>query len=91
MNKKLNTVLFLIGATLSNIIIILILWLIPLYLYMTFIAQFANEKLTGLIVVVLFIAAILGTYLLYNAIMAKILKKVDMEKYFELNFKKKKS
>jgi len=90
MNKKLNTALFLIGATIANLLMIAIMWLVPTFLYMKFLAPFVSNNLTGLIEVVFFIAAILGTYWLYNAILGKIIAKIDMDKYFDPIFRKKK-
>lgn len=89
MHKKINTILFLIGATIANLIILFILFLVPFLLYMKFVASSVPNNLTALLVVVIFIGAILATYAIYNTIMAKIIEKVDMNKYFDPIFHKK--
>ena len=91
MNKKLNTALFLVVATLVNIVIMLILWLVPLFLYIRFLAPYISEGLTTLIVIVIFIGAIVATYFLYNLILKRYSAKVDMDRHFEPLFRKKKA
>ena len=89
MHKKINTILFLIGATIANLIVLMIIFLVPLVLYMRFLATYVSNNLSALIYAVIFIGAILATYGIYNTVMAKIIAKVDMNKYFDPIFHKK--
>ena len=89
MHKKTNTILFLIGATIANLILLFVILMVPLLLYMRFLAAYVPNNLTTLIIVVIFIGAILATYGIYNTVMAKIIEKVDMNKYFDPIFHKK--
>ena len=82
MNKKLNTFLFMVGATLGNILIMLVLLLVPFIVFTRFLAVYVPDFLRAPIYVLIIILAIVGTFFVYNLIMEKITKKIDMEKYF---------
>lgn len=87
MNKKLNTVLFLIGGTVFNVIItigsILGLSIIWGKFIMSHVPQ--SVQYVGFIVCIFGGAAI--AFLLYRAVFKLITKKVDVEKYFDPLFK----
>lgn len=89
MNKKLNTALFMIVATALNLVIMLVLLFGPLIPYIRFVAPHVDQIVTTVAVIVIFIVAIVGTYLLYNLIMKKFMQKVDMDKYFDPIFRRK--
>jgi len=63
MNKKLNTALFMIGATVFNLVLLFVL-------------------------IVVFLAAMVGSFLIYNQVVKWIARKIDMEKYFLPLFKR---
>lgn len=85
MNKKLNTAIFLLVATVANILIMLAVF-VGLIVLVTLIAR-DNAQLTSVLWVVSFFVAIVATFLLYSLLMKMFQKKVDMDKYFHPIFK----
>ena len=85
MNKKLNYVLFLLGATLANILIMGLLFIIPLII----LTLIFRGQMNDFFVIIPFICAIGGGYFIYSKLFTFFRSKVDMEKYFEPFFKKK--
>jgi len=89
MNKKINTVLFVLGATLFNIIVALICLLLLMVLY-------AKSPLSGMVSdsgqswagVLIFISSIAVSMFVYRIVLKALLKKVDVEKYFDPLFVK---
>ncbi|MCX7786391.1 MAG: hypothetical protein N2442_01685 [Spirochaetes bacterium] len=81
MNKKLNTVLFVIGATLVNMVMIL-LFLAGFLLYGAFLAPRLPPEVNSIALLLLFIGSIIGTYFLYHRIMRFLSNKVNWDKYF---------
>lgn len=82
MNKKVNTVLFIIGATLLNVLVIFIIYLSSIYIF----AQVYNEGMANyveIINMVFFIGSIIISFIFYRFILKFISKKIDMNKYFE--------
>jgi hypothetical protein len=89
MNKKVNTALFILGATVFNLVLMLVLFAIPM---VALIAIF-GEKLQsafGIISVVLFFAALVGSFFLYGFIMKRISAKWELDKYLHPIFTPKK-
>jgi hypothetical protein len=79
-NKTLNTILFLLIATVTNIIIMSAIFIIPL----TIIAAVFRESVKdfiGIIVMVLFAAAFIGGFFIYNLLLNFVRTKIDLEKY----------
>ena len=89
MNKKLNTVLFVLLATLGNMIIMVILFLLCVIL----ISRFADpeSQFMPLFLGLTFLVSIGGTFYLYTVIMKKITATYAIEKYLDPIFKKRKS
>jgi riboflavin transporter FmnP len=83
MSKKTNTLLFMLGATLFNILITLGLGAGLLVLYIKCIVQFLPESghIWGLVII--FVAAIGLSFVVYRFILKLLLKKVDVERYFD--------
>ncbi len=86
MNKKVNTILFILGATIVNIIVMAILFILCLVL----IARFVNPEssLMPLWLGVMFLVSIGGSFFLYTFVMKRISAKFDMEKYLDPIFKR---
>ncbi len=87
MNKKTNTVLFVLGATVFNLLLMAILFFVPLVL----LSLVFGEKLAGVfgvLSIVLFFAALVGSFFVYGWVMKRISARVDMDRYFEPIFKK---
>jgi hypothetical protein len=66
----------------GNIIIMLVMLLVPFVIFTRFLAVYVPDMLRGPIYVAIILLAILATFFLYNVIMEKFAKKVDMAKYF---------
>jgi hypothetical protein len=81
MNKKLNTALFMIGATVFNLLLLFVLLILGWVLI-------AALKLPPLLLIVVFLAAMVGSFLIYNQVVKFIARKIDMEKYFLPLFKR---
>ena len=89
MNKKTNTILFTLGATIFNLITMLILFAVPLVILLAIF----KERLMGVLPIVglvLFFGALVANFFIYGWVMRKISEKINMDKYFEPLFKKKK-
>ena len=84
MNKKLNTMLFMIGATLVNVIMIIVFWILLYLLLMNFLVPILPEGSDKTwIFVLIFIGAIVLSFIAYRALMKFLEKKIDIEKYFD--------
>jgi hypothetical protein len=88
MNKKLNTVLFLIGATIFNLLLLFVLIVLSLLL----ISVLARGRLSGsimsILLIVVFLGSMVGSFLIYNQVIKFVSRKIDMEKYFLPLFKR---
>lgn len=81
MNKKLNTALFMLGATLFNLALLGALIIAGLLII-------AALRLPQLLLIVVFLAAMVGSFLIYNQLIKWLARKIDMEKYFLPLFKR---
>lgn len=89
MNKKLNTVFFLIGATAMNLAILLLLSSM-LGLIMGFIYRMLgidSRGLSLLAVLIVLIGSIAGTFFLYSRIIRWIVKRWNLGSYIEPLFR----
>lgn len=82
MNKKLNTVLFVLGATVVNMVMMILLFLAGFLLYGAFLAPRLPPTVNSIALLILFIGSIIGTYVLYHRIMRYLSNKVNWDKYF---------
>ena len=83
MNKKVNTLLFILGATLFNIIVTVGAFLLLLMAYANFLMRRLGENINAWSVPLIFIAAIAISFVVYRLTLNLVLKKIDMEKYFD--------
>lgn len=89
MNKKLNTLLFMLAATLLNLII---LAAVAVLLVLLFSLAYRNiEEVSGalswLAVIVILFGSIAGTFWIYSRIIKWIMKRWNLEKYIEPIFR----
>lgn len=89
MNKRLNTVLFILGATVANLIIMAILAIAGFLLLSVLPIGGSSPGIKNLLLIVVFFGAIIGSFFSYHAIVKAISKRVDMDKYFHPIFKRK--
>jgi len=85
MNKKLNTGLFILGATVVNIGIMAVLVVLGL-----FILSKLPESFIPIGTVLVFFIAIIGAFFIYHRIVKFISKRVNMDKYFDPIFRQRK-
>jgi riboflavin transporter FmnP len=82
MNKKVNTILFILGATVFNIMITVLAFFLLLILYakiMRFLPQGAQAWSFPLI----FITSLVISFFVYKVVLGFLVKKIDVEKYFD--------
>jgi hypothetical protein len=88
MNKKVNTLLFILAATLFNIIVSILSFLAFLLLYSRLIAPLLQGSGQEWSFVLILLAAIAASIFVYRIVLKFLLKKVDVEKYFDPLFVK---
>jgi hypothetical protein len=91
MNKKTNTFFFILAATFFNVVVTVINFLVTLLIYTKFIYPHLPENSIAWALPVIFILSIVVSFLVYRFAIKLLLKKVDMEKYFDPVFGKRKS
>ena len=97
MNKKFNTVVFIIGATVFNVILIaavaIILFFVTTLIFGTELLgteiSSSSQFLQQTIIPVIFVLSLVGAFFIYRIIMRQIEKRIDLNKYFEPFFRKK--
>jgi len=87
MNKKVNTILFLIGMTAVNVLLIGISAFVLLFLYGRFFVQLMPEQTQSIMPTILILASIVIAFFSYRAIMQWVVKKVDLDKYLDPLFR----
>jgi hypothetical protein len=83
MNKKANTLLFVLGATVFNIFITLLSFVLLTLAYVKLIIRIVPESGRGLVLAFLFVAAIIVSFFVYRVVLKYLIKKVSIEKYFD--------
>jgi len=83
MNKKLNTFLFLAGATVFNITVTVLAFLLLIFLYATFLSGIVPEAAQEFAIVPIFIGAIAVAFFAYRLVINKLLQKIKFEDYFD--------
>jgi hypothetical protein len=83
MNKKVNTILFILGATVFNIITTVLSFLLLLLLYVNCLARFLPQEANAWSFPLIFIAAIAVSFFVYKYALGFLLKKINIEKYFD--------
>lgn len=89
MNKKVNTLLFILGATVFNVLIAILVFVILTLLYVRYLMGAIPEANRSWGFTVIFLAAIAVSFVVYRVIFNYLLKKVDVEKYFDSFFSRK--
>jgi peptidoglycan/LPS O-acetylase OafA/YrhL len=89
MNKKLNTVLFILAATLFNVLVAVISFFLLCFLYIKFLFNLIPEQSGSWAFALIFMAAIVISFFAYRYLLKYLLKKVDVERYFDPIFVRK--
>jgi len=82
MNKKLNTVLFIIGGTVFNVLVTIISFLFFLFIYSRFLYGRISDSAVSWLLPVFFAASIAASFFIYRLVIKIVMKKIDVEKYF---------
>ena len=83
MSKKTNTVLFILGGTLFNILVTVLCFIFFFVVYARFIFPHFPQAGSAWLIPIVFTASIAASLLIYRLVIKLIMKKVDMEKYFD--------
>jgi len=83
MNKKVNTILFIIGATVFNVFIAAASMILLFLLYAKYLIELIPENGRPWGVFIIFIASLAISFVVYRAALKFILTKVDVDKYFD--------
>ncbi len=86
MNKKANTALFIIGATLLNMLLIF-LFIFLFIILAGLLFPNPSEGAVQVMFLMIFILAMGGSFGVYHLIIKLISKKIDMDKYFHPVFR----
>jgi hypothetical protein len=89
MNKKVNTLLFILGATVFNIFVTIVGFVVFTFLYVRFFMELIPEAGRSWGFTLIFLASIAVSFLVYRWLLKYLLKKVDVEKYFDPLFVRK--
>jgi hypothetical protein len=83
MNKKINTGLFILGATVVNILIFIIVFFALLFLYLRLLAPVVAPEVSQWATALIFVITIALSFIIYNKFIKIFTSKVDMDKYFD--------
>jgi hypothetical protein len=83
MNKKVNTVLFILGATLFNIIITVLSFFLLLLFYAKILMKILPQEAQAWSFPLIFIAALVISFFVYRFVLGLLIKKIDVEKYLD--------
>jgi hypothetical protein len=89
MTKKANTILFMIGATILNVVMMVGIFIVLFLLYGYLIAGSLSPEANQIIMVVLFFGSIGLTYFLYHRIIKWISNKWNLDDHLEPIFRRK--
>ena len=83
MNKKLNTIFFIIGATFFNVIVAIISFILLAIIYARFVFPLLPPSGQSWGFSLIFLGAIAVSILVYRIVLKYLLTKINVEKYFD--------
>jgi len=89
MNKKLNTVLFMLAGTVLNIVVMLALFLLLLFGANLILTPESDATLKMLVFLVVVVVSVVGTFFIYSRIVKWINNKWNLEQYMHPLFGRK--
>lgn len=89
MNKKLNTVLFMLAGTVLNIFMMLASFLILLFLANLVLTPESNDTFRMVVFLLVVSLSIIGSFILYSKIVKRINEKYNLDQYMHPLFGKK--
>lgn len=90
MNKKANTILFVLAATVLNVLVMGIVFTLLLVVLSSIAPPTLSPEFGTLAVAMIFLATIIVTYVLYHYAVKLLSRKIDLERYFEPIFRTRK-
>jgi len=91
MNKKVNTLLFILCATLFNILVALFSFTVLFFLYIKFFMTLIPEAGRYWGFIIIFLVSIVISFFTYRVVLKYLMKQVDVEKYFDPIFARKRN
>ncbi len=88
MDKRVNTVLFIVGATVFNILLMFLLFLLVFVLFARFLAPVLPPGINRILPPVLLVGSVIGTYVIYHRLMKWAVEKFKLDQYFSPVFKR---
>ncbi|MDA3834795.1 MAG: leader peptide processing enzyme [Spirochaetales bacterium] len=88
MNKKVNTALFIVAASVLNVVMMMVLFILALGVLGALLSEDTSPASAQFFMLLAFIFSIGGSYGLYTLLIQFISKKIDMEKYFHPVFRR---
>lgn len=82
MNRRLNSVLFVLAATIANILAMVVIFALLLVIFARFIAPALPTQVNQVMFLVLFLVSVVGTYVIYHRVMRMLMNKYDLRKHF---------
>ena len=83
MSKKTNTILFLIGATIFNVATTVVCFLVLLILYGRLLVPVLPKEIAVWGMPIIFVGSIVAAFVIYRFVINALMKKIDVEKYFD--------
>jgi uncharacterized membrane-anchored protein len=81
MSKRTNTLIFILGATVFNVLLYIVVFLLLMLIYSRILA-FLPESAQQWGLIIILILPIAVSFVLYRLLLKLLLKKVDVDKYF---------
>lgn len=86
MTKKRNTIIFIITAAAFNVFLTALLFMAMFFLFFVFIRPLISDNFIVFVLPVVFIVSIFLSFVIYRALLRRIFRDVDMNKYFNTDF-----
>jgi hypothetical protein len=87
LNKKTNTFLFILAATVFNIVVTVGCFLVLLLLFVNFFASALPETAAAWALPVIFLGSIALSFVFYRIALKALMKRIDVDKYFSPLFR----
>jgi hypothetical protein len=91
MGKKANTLLFILGATIFNVLITIVSFVVLLLLFVKFLAPVLPESSAAWALPVIFIGSVVLSFVAYRIALKLLMKRIDVDKHFSPLFKPRRS
>ena len=88
MNRRLNSILFVMAATVANIVVMMLLFTVLLVVFARLIAPSLPPQVNQIMLMVLFVVSVVATYVIYHRVVRRLGERYDLQKYFGPIFSK---